>query len=70
MRPGATLHCATDSAAYAEWMLDTLDADPELSNVYESYAGRGSRPVTKFEQRGLDAGNTIRDLIFTRTGKK
>ncbi len=67
LAPGGTVHCATDDAGYANWMLDVLAADPGLSNVYEGFADRGVRPVTKFEQRGVDAGRTIRDLIFART---
>jgi tRNA (guanine-N7-)-methyltransferase len=70
--PGGTLHCATDSADYAEAMLETLNADPELTNAHRGNAHRGYaprpsyRPLTKFEQRGVDAGREAFDLIFTR----
>lgn len=65
--PGGTLHCATDWAAYAEAMLATLDADPELVNAFDGYAPRPAhRPLTKFEQRGIDAGRAIVDLVFRR----
>ncbi|NJC68475.1 tRNA (guanosine(46)-N7)-methyltransferase TrmB [Planosporangium thailandense] len=65
--PGGTLHCATDSADYAAAMLETLSGDPELGNAYDDYAPRpGYRPLTKFEQRGVDAGRDVFDLIFTR----
>jgi tRNA (guanine-N7-)-methyltransferase len=48
-------------------MLATLDADPELVNAFDSYAPRPAhRPRTKFEQRGIDAGRDIFDLIFRR----
>ncbi|CAM3320369.1 tRNA (guanosine(46)-N7)-methyltransferase TrmB [Stackebrandtia soli] len=67
LRVGGTLWCATDWADYAEVMLATLTADPGLENRYDGYAPRpDERPVTKFEQRGVDAGRVIRDLIFTR----
>ena len=68
LAPGATLHCATDWLPYAEQMLAVLAAEPTLVNA----AGGGfaprppSRPLTKFEQRGLDRGHGVRDLVFTR----
>ena len=70
LAPGATLHCATDWRPYAEQMLEVLGAEPTLVNA----AGDGfsprppSRPLTKFEQRGLDRGHGVRDLVFTRLG--
>jgi tRNA (guanine-N7-)-methyltransferase len=65
---GATLHCATDWEPYAEQMLAVLAAEPSLVNS----AGGGfaprpeSRPLTKFEQRGIALGHGVRDLVFTR----
>ena len=65
--PGGTLHCATDWAEYAESMLATLAADPGLANEFDAYAPRPAhRPRTKFEQRGIDAGRGIFDLVFQR----
>ncbi|MGB2569115.1 tRNA (guanosine(46)-N7)-methyltransferase TrmB [Micromonospora citrea] len=67
LRPGGTLHCATDWAEYAESMRDTLTADPELVDVHGGYAPRPAhRPVTKFERRALTAGRPIFDLLHTR----
>jgi tRNA (guanine-N7-)-methyltransferase len=64
---GGTLHCATDSAGYAEAMLETLTADPLLVNAYDGYAPRPAhRPLTKFEQRGIEAGRPVFDLMFRR----
>jgi tRNA (guanine-N7-)-methyltransferase len=65
LRLGGTIHCATDHEGYAESMLDVLSVDPGLSNVYESYADRGARPITKFEQR---AAGGVYELLFARTG--
>jgi tRNA (guanine-N7-)-methyltransferase len=64
---GGRLHCATDWAHYAQQMLAVLSADPDLHNPYGGFAPRpDSRPVTKFEQRGIDAGREIFDLLVTR----
>ena len=65
---GATLHCATDWQPYAEQMLEVLGAEPSLVNTAGSgYAPRpASRPLTKFEQRGLDRGHGVWDLIFVK----
>jgi tRNA (guanine-N7-)-methyltransferase len=65
---GATLHCATDWEPYAAQMLDVLSAEPMLVNaVGAGYAPRpASRPLTKFEQRGLDRGHGVWDLLFTK----
>jgi len=68
LAPGATLHCATDWLPYAEQMLAVLGAEPLLVNsAGDGFAPRPpSRPLTKFEQRGLDRGHGVRDLVFTR----
>ena len=68
LAPHATLHCATDSEPYATQMLDVLLADPSLVNaVGTGFAPRpASRPLTKFEQRGLDRGHGVWDLLFTK----
>ena len=68
LRPGGTLHCATDWAHYAEAMAETLDADPGLANLHDGYAPRrpAHRPETKFERRGVSSGRAIRDLVYRR----
>jgi tRNA (guanine-N7-)-methyltransferase len=67
LRPGGTLHCATDWAEYGEAMAATLDADPGLGNVYAGFAPRPAhRPETKFERRGVSAGRVIFDLVYRR----
>lgn len=67
LAPGGRLRCATDWAEYAEVMLETLSADSGLVNEHEGYAPRlATRPVTKFEQRGVEAGREIFDLAFRR----
>ncbi|HEY3338243.1 MAG TPA: tRNA (guanosine(46)-N7)-methyltransferase TrmB [Propionicimonas sp.] len=62
-----TWRLATDWDDYAEVMLATLEAEPGLVNRHEGWAPRFElRPLTKYEQRGLDAGRTIHDLAFGR----
>jgi len=64
---GGILHCATDWVDYADAMLEALEADPGLENTVDGFAPRPPhRPVTKFEQRGLDLGHEVRDLVFRR----
>jgi tRNA (guanine-N7-)-methyltransferase len=68
IRPGGSWRLATDWADYAEQMRTVLDQHPAFENV----AGTGwsprleSRPVTRFERRGLLAGRTVYDLTYRR----
>jgi tRNA (guanine-N7-)-methyltransferase len=63
---GATWRLATDWADYAEQMCEVLDAEPLLSGgVTPRWE---ERPVTRFERKGLDAGRSITDLAYTRSG--
>jgi tRNA (guanine-N7-)-methyltransferase len=67
LAPGGRLHCATDWQPYAEQMLAVLSAEPLLTNTCDGYAPRPAyRPLTKFEQRGLNLGHGVWDLVFTR----
>lgn len=65
LAPGGYLHCATDWEPYAQQMLEVLEAQPRLRNRCAGYAPRPDwRPMTKFEQRGLNLGHGVWDLIF------
>jgi tRNA (guanine-N7-)-methyltransferase len=70
LRPGGWLHLATDWEDYASQMLEVLSQHPGLVN-YEpdgGYIARPeSRPLTKFEQRGLNLGHGVWDLMFSRS---
>nr|WP_225224879.1 tRNA (guanosine(46)-N7)-methyltransferase TrmB [Cellulomonas sp. JH27-2] len=66
LRMGGTLHVATDWPDYAEQMRDVLDVDPGLDSS-GLVARPPHRPVTKFEQRGLDLGHPVADVIAVRT---
>jgi tRNA (guanine-N7-)-methyltransferase len=64
LAPGGTWRLATDWDDYADQMRIVLDAEPGLAGgVTERWA---ERPVTKFERKGLEAGRTITDLLYTR----
>ena len=69
IKAGGVLHCATDWHAYAEQMLEVLSAEPLLVNQ-QSHGGFVprplSRPLTKFEKRGLNLGHEVWDLIFIK----
>ncbi|MGD8618809.1 MAG: tRNA (guanosine(46)-N7)-methyltransferase TrmB [Gammaproteobacteria bacterium] len=69
LRPGGTLHMATDWEDYAAQMLEVT----RRSAAFRNCAGNGDyssrpeyRPVTRFEQRGLKLGHGVRDLLFER----
>ena len=67
LRPGGYLHCATDWKHYAEQMLEVLSAEPGLINTAAGYAPRPDwRPLTKFENRGIQLGHGVWDLLFSR----
>lgn len=69
LKPGGTLHLATDWENYAEQMLEVLEVAPGLSNCSGEarFAPRPEqRPLTKFELRGERLGHGVWDLIYTR----
>ncbi|HLX27653.1 MAG TPA: tRNA (guanosine(46)-N7)-methyltransferase TrmB [Casimicrobiaceae bacterium] len=66
--PGGYVHVATDWLPYADEILETLTAEPLLANTAERFAPRPeSRPLTKFEQRGMARGHEVRDVVFRRS---
>jgi tRNA (guanine-N7-)-methyltransferase len=67
LKRGGYIHVATDWQDYAEQVLAVLSAESLLQNTAAGYAPRPDyRPLTKFEQRGLNLGHGVWDLIFTR----
>jgi tRNA (guanine-N7-)-methyltransferase len=70
MKPRGTWRIATDWADYAERMRQVLDSDQSYANLHPNrWAPRwDGRPITHFEQRGLDAGRQIFDLAYRRVG--
>lgn len=64
---GGYFHAATDWQNYAENMLEVLSAESGFINTSPSadYCPRpASRPLTKFEQRGIRLGHGVWDLLF------
>jgi tRNA (guanine-N7-)-methyltransferase len=67
LRLGAYLHAATDWDDYAAQILEVFSAEPLLINTAADFAVRPAyRPLTKFEERGMKLGHTVRDIIFRR----
>lgn len=67
LAPGGYIHLATDWQDYAEQMLAVLEAEAQLENTAAAYAPRpDTRPLTKFEQRGIRLGHGVWDLVFRR----
>lgn len=71
IRPGGYLHLATDWQPYAEQMREVLLAESLLANTADASLGGYApkpdyRPLTKFENRGLQLGHGVWDLVFRR----
>jgi len=66
--PGGVLHVATDHAGYAEHIAEVGDAEPRLHRA--AAGGRlpisTSRPITKYETKGRDAGSVINEFIWLK----
>lgn len=64
---GGILHISTDCQSYAEEIVSIIGNIDEYINLskYNNYIVKpDSRPVTYFEERGKNLGNTIFDLMF------
>ena len=67
LKPGGTLHCATDWQPDAKQILEVLEAEPLLKNTAAGYAPKPDyRPLTKFENRGIKLGHGVWDVVFER----
>lgn len=66
---GGYIHIATDWEDYAHWILDVLNQVQRLQNTSETntYIPRPDfRPLTKFENRGINLGHGVWDIMFTK----
>lgn len=69
MAPGGLLHLATDWQAYAEHMLEVMEAAPDWRNAIApgQYAPQPDwRIETHFERRGLKLGHGVWDLLYRK----
>ena len=69
LAPGGYIHLATDWEHYALWMLDILSKNTDLLNksATNDFVSRPDyRPLTKFEQRGINLGHGVWDLICVK----
>ena len=69
LKPGGTLHVATDWQDYAESIAEQLLDDDRFVNMgnADGHVERPDyRPLTRFEQRGLRLGHGVWDLMFTK----
>jgi tRNA (guanine-N7-)-methyltransferase len=67
MKRGGYVHAATDWEDYAHQILAVLAAEPALENVAGGFAPRpASRPLTKFERRGVGLGHRVWDAVFQK----
>ena len=62
--PGGFLHVATDIDDYAAQVERVCDAEDRLGGGV--VARPSSRPVTRYERKGLAAGRSVTDLVFRR----
>lgn len=72
LEDGGLLHCATDWADYAEWMVEHLNAAACLENLSPDgdYVARPEwRAHTRFERRGERLGHDVRDLLLRRRAR-
>lgn len=69
MKIGGILHMATDWVEYAEHMRDVGNNSEFFTNMSSTldYVPRPeTRPMTKFEERGIRLGHEIHDLMFVK----
>jgi tRNA (guanine-N7-)-methyltransferase len=66
--PGGVMHAATDHAGYAEQIAECGDAEPLLRRLSgtDSLPISVSRPTTKYESKGRDAGSAIAELLWVK----
>lgn len=64
---GGKIHFATDIEDYAREALAIFSAFSSLTNKYETFAtNNDGREHSVFEQKGIEAGRVIRDIVFIK----
>lgn len=69
LRPGGTLHVATDHANYAEHIAEAGDMEPTLRRLElddPEIPVSVNRPTTKFEGKAHTVGSAINDFVWVR----
>jgi len=68
LKPGGLFKLATDWEPYAAWMLEVLNASPDLRNAApdSGCVDRPERAATRFERRGRRLGHAVFDLEYRR----
>lgn len=67
LKPEGYIHIATDWQDYATHILQVLQQESALQNTAENFALRPEcRPITKFENRGIQLGHSVWDMIFLK----
>lgn len=67
LQPGGLWRLATDWPDYAKQIRTVLDRHDQFESLHPNGdASRADRPVTKFEQRGIDQGRVIFDFSYRR----
>ena len=68
LKHNGIIHFATDIEDYADEVLTIFSSYENLRNLFEKYSPTSyGREHTNFEQKGIDAGRTIRDIVFIKT---
>ena len=63
LAPGGYVHAATDWPEYAAQIDEVFSSNSLFAKDLQE---RKSRPITKFERRGIGLGHAVRDLLFLR----
>lgn len=69
LKSGGIFHMATDWEPYAEHMAEVMEASDEFVSLSDSpFSPKpDTRPVTKFERRGLKLGHGVWDLLYKKS---
>ncbi len=68
LKQGGVFHMATDWEPYAEHMAEIMEASAEFVSLFGSLFSDKpeTRPITKFERRGLKLGHGVWDLLYKK----
>lgn len=67
LRPGGTVHVATDVAEYADVIAEVMTATQGAVPVIVRGPRPGWRPMTKYERTGAREGRPAQDFVYRRT---